>query len=357
MRWGNDSWLRQILQFISGMKRPRRWKSGGRVRLPTWQPRPRVKRARWHSSASAKRQPAAHPFLHAHPTSARNASIQGQGYPSMEWKSKLANPNRKRWLWLILLLIFSIMSVQMFLYVDEHLRSPLMHLAKIRLKQMATQAINKAISEQITNGRPMEELIQWKMDNDGKVSSFILNSNEHMRITAETVMVVQDALHEVEEFRDDIPLGQALGSTLIASFGPRIPVHMEPQGAVKVDLSTRANEVAINMVLVEVYIKVVEEIAIVIPFASELEIVETEIPISYMLVVGDVPLYYYDSKGNPVGDNRDQAPAITLPPLTTSDDSKLSQDISTHSNSALDEPVAGAPIEDPEADNGEEALP
>ncbi len=58
-------------------------------------------------------------------------------------------------------------------------------------------------------------------------------------------------------------------------------------------------DVGINMVLVEVYIRVIEEVAIVIPFDLEPEVVETEIPISYLLVVGDVPMYYYDGKGQP----------------------------------------------------------
>lgn len=257
---------------------------------------------------------------------------------------------------MIILIVFTLLSVQMFLYVDKHIRPPLMHLAKIRVKQMATQAINKAISERITNSRPLDQLIEWKTDNQGKVSSFILNSNEHMRITSETVSVVQHALLEVEEFSDHIPLGQALGSTLIASFGPRIPVKMEPQGAVKVDLSTRAREVAINMVLVEVYIKVTEEVAIVIPFDAEPELLETEIPISYLMVVGDVPMYYYDGNGTPVGSNKEQAPAITLPPLTENKDKESSAEersVSKSSDSESSESESLQPISKGDTSNSE----
>lgn len=188
-----------------------------------------------------------------------------------------------------------------------------MHLAKIRVKQIATQAINRAITDQVMRGRKLDKLIEWKMDSRGKVTSFVLNYNEHMRITSDTVGVVQASLKNIEEISDKIPLGQVLGSPLIASFGPRIPVKMEPQGAVKVELNTRPMDVGINMVLVEVYIKVTEEVAIVIPFDLEAEIVETEIPISYLLVVGDVPMYHYDSKGQPFGVNHKKAPALSLP--------------------------------------------
>lgn len=188
-----------------------------------------------------------------------------------------------------------------------------MHLAKIRVKQIATQAINRAITDQVMRGRELDKLIEWKTDSRGKVTSFVLNYNEHMRITSETVDIVESSLKNIHEISDKIPLGQALGSPLIASFGPRIPVKMEPQGAVKVELNTRPMDVGINMVLVEVYIKVTEEVAIVIPFDLEPEVVETQIPISYLLVVGDVPMYYYDGKGQPVGANREKAPALSLP--------------------------------------------
>lgn len=339
MRWGQQSWLRRLLQPPSGagIRRKRRWKSNGRRRLQDLSLSfgSSRKKVKWHSQSHSVLASPAEP-------KASGGSVR----KFKAWKTAPPKPKRRRRVWLIVLIVFVILSVQMFLYVDKHIRPPLMHLAKIRVKQMATQAINKAITEQITNSRPIDQLIEWKTDNDGKVSSFILNSNEHMRITSETVSIVQSALLEVEEFRDHIPLGQALGSTLIASFGPRIPVKMEPQGAVKVDLSTRAREVAINMVLVEVYIKVIEEVAIVIPFDVEPETLETEIPISYLMVVGDVPMYYYDGNGNPVGANREQAPSITLPPLSPDEEKEGTvedQAVSKSMDTEGDQPKQGEP--------------
>jgi len=61
-----------------------------------------------------------------------------------------------------------------------------MNLAKIRVKQIATQSINKGISEQISHGTNFEKLIDWKMDKNDKISGFMLNYAEHMRITSST---------------------------------------------------------------------------------------------------------------------------------------------------------------------------
>ncbi|UJF32339.1 sporulation protein YunB [Paenibacillus hexagrammi] len=108
-----------------------------------------------------------------------------------------------------------------------------------------------------------------------------------------------------------------MNSAILASFGPEIPIKLLPVGNVKVDLSTRSQNAGINMVLFEVYVHIIAEVSVIIPFDSDTEIVETEIPISYSLVVGDVPMYYFDNKGNPVGDAKDSAaaPSLSIPSL------------------------------------------
>ncbi|MGO4532003.1 sporulation protein YunB [Paenibacillus sp. 2TAF8] len=233
------------------------------------------------------------------------------------WRSRRRRPPKqpsgRRKIWLIALLIAIFCLMQGFAYVDKKMKPPIMHLAKIRVKQIATEAINKAITAQVAEGKATEGLIDWKTDMAGKVSGFMLNYNEHMRITASTMNVVQSTLQNVHMLKEKIPLGQALGSPVLASFGPSIPVRIEPQGAVKVDLNTRQQNAGINMILVEVYIHIIAEVAVVVPFDMEPETVDTEIPISYLLVVGDVPMYYYDNQGKPVGSNGSNAPAIALP--------------------------------------------
>lgn len=220
----------------------------------------------------------------------------------------------KKWV-LIIMLVIVILTVQSAAYIERNLKPPIMHLAKIRVKQLATEAINKAITSQIVGGKPSDDLIEWKTDTKGKISGFMLNYDEHMRITSNALSIVQTTLKEMESFRDHIPLGQALGSTILSSFGPKVPIRIEPQGAVKVDLSTRQQNAGINMILVEVYIHIIAEVAVVVPLDMEPEVVDTELPISYLLVVGDVPMYYYDNQGRPVGENGANAPSLALPSL------------------------------------------
>ncbi|AWB47032.1 sporulation protein YunB [Paenibacillus sp. CAA11] len=222
-------------------------------------------------------------------------------------------------MWLIVVVLVIIGLIQTIGYVERNMKGPIMHLAKIRVKQIATESINDAITAQVAQGKQFGDLIDWKTDGAGKITGFMLNYSAHMKITSETVKTVRSTLENVARLSEHIPLGQALGSPILASFGPKIPIRIEPEGDVKVDLNTRRQDAGINMILVEVYLRVRTELAVVVPFDMGPQTVETEIPVSYLLVVGDVPMYYYDNKGNPVGENGANAPNIALPsPPSTS---------------------------------------
>jgi len=232
------------------------------------------------------------------------------------WKSRPTGKASRRKALLVALLIAVLFAVQAFIFIDHNLRPPLLSLAKVRVRQIATQAINSAIADHVATQADVEHLIDWKTDQNGKITGFTLNYAEHMRITSDTIATVQRELGSLQSVPEHIPLGQAMNSAILASFGPEIPVRLLPVGTVKVDLNTRYENAGINMILVEVYVRIVAEVSVIIPFDSDTEVVETEIPVSYSLVVGDVPTYYFDNKGNPVGSTKDAVPpGLSLPVL------------------------------------------
>jgi sporulation protein YunB len=220
--------------------------------------------------------------------------------------------NKKR-KWLLLLLLVLFVGMQTTIYLDKELKGPLLFLAQIRIKQMATEAINTAITQEIAQSAEADKLLQWKLDQTGKVTGFLIDFKEQMRLTSRTVKVVEQVLKAKESMPEHIPIGHAINSTLLSSFGPRVSVTLHPASAVQAEVATREKETGINMVLVEVFIRIRTEISVVIPFDRAPETLQTEIPLSYALVVGSVPMYYYDNKGQPVGSGASQAPSITLP--------------------------------------------
>ncbi|MFS1514098.1 sporulation protein YunB [Chengkuizengella sp. SCS-71B] len=237
------------------------------------------------------------------------------------WRSRSVKKSSKKKVFFLVLIIFTLITVQSFIFIEKNLRPPLMNVAKVRIKQIATQSINASLTEQISKGTNLDKLIEWKYDHTGKITGFMLNYTEHMRIAAETRNIVQKTLDDLQRMPESIPLGQALDSAIIASFGPEIPIKFVPAGSVLIDLTTRKQDAGINMILVEVYIHIIAEVTIIIPFDTEAEIVETEVPITYLLVVGDVPAYYFDSNGKPIDslNGMNPIPPISIPQFNSAD--------------------------------------
>lgn len=229
------------------------------------------------------------------------------------WRSSPSGKSKLKRTLLIVLVVLLLLCMQAYLYVERNLKEPLVHLARVRVKQIATEAINSAIADRMAQNTNFQKLIDWRTDNSGKITGFMLNYAEHSRITADTVNIVTKQLEAVGSVPEHIPLGQAMHSPLLASFGPNIPIRLVPAGTAKVELSTRYQSAGINMILVEVYVHVTVEMTVIIPFDSAPEVVETELPVSYSLVVGDVPTYYFDGRGNPVSQSGPLPPGISLP--------------------------------------------
>jgi sporulation protein YunB len=241
----------------------------------------------------------------------------GTGFPSAP-KFAPRRPRKRmkrRVKWLIALLVLLFVALQSMLFLDRELREPLMFLAKIRINQMATEAINTAITDEIAQSADSEKLIQWKTDESGKIKGFLIDYKQQMSLTAKTIAVVNRVLKEREDVPERIPIGHALNSPFISSLGPSVSVKFHPASAVKVDVDTKQSSAGINMLLVEVFVRIKADIAVVIPFDQEPQSIASEIPLSYVLVVGDVPTYYYDGQGNPTGSGAGQAPALSIPAL------------------------------------------
>ena len=232
------------------------------------------------------------------------------------FRAQPKKPFSKKSIFLITLIVSFVLTIQTFLFLEHNIREPLMAVARIRVKQVATDAINQAIANQVANSAEMEELVDRWTNESGDITGLSLKYGEHMRISSQIVDIVNGALKENEHLVEHIPVGQAFDSAILSSFGPSIPLRFESAGAPQVDVGTRREDAGINMLLITVFVRITAEVMIYIPFDTEPEVVTTEIPISYILVKGDVPMYYFDANGNPMGDAGGAAvlpPSVALP--------------------------------------------
>ncbi|GAB6935260.1 MAG: sporulation protein YunB [Bacillota bacterium] len=218
----------------------------------------------------------------------------------------------------VLLVVLGLVLFQT-LYLIEHNLSPTLRtIAEARVQQIATQAINDALSKKIANSTHFRRLVEIEKDRDGRIQAVLFNYTEYVRIQAEAARRVLDSLRrlekelENEERVEAIPLGRALNSEILTHFGPDIRIKLIPIGAAKADMGVEMQQAGINIVLVRVYLDVQATVRIVIPFATAPTTVSTRVPITQAVLVGQVPDVYYQGFTGEQG-NMVPPPAIITP--------------------------------------------
>lgn len=208
---------------------------------------------------------------------------------------------QKKKIFLISLIIFMLMSLQTFIFIEKNLKPILMSIAKARVKQIATNALNDAISKKIAQNNNFRDLIIFETDKDGNIKAAIFNYSEYARIVGEATAKVEFTLNELAKIEEEIPLGAVFNSEMLADLGPRIPVSLVPIGSVQVTPNTMYHNAGINAVIMTVTIDILAEVQVVIPFVTEPTVIKTSVPIAQTQIFGEVPQFYYDGKGTYYG--------------------------------------------------------
>lgn len=231
-----------------------------------------------------------------------------------------------RYVFLITFVFFIFMTVFSLIIINNNLEPNLKSIANTKARQIASKAINDAISKKITDGIDMDQLIIVNEYSDGQLT-FRNNPQVYNRVISEATMRVQryldlveeGNLEELESFKNDIninyeeskkqsgivyevPLGMATGATLFSNLGPKIPVRLKILGDVISDMETRVIETGINNTHLEVYVKVNVKMNVIIPLIEPPIEISNAVKIGDIFVTGKVPQYYHGGgSGNGTG--------------------------------------------------------
>lgn len=218
---------------------------------------------------------------------------------------------KKRKLFFISFLIILLILFETFLYIERQLEPILMSIAKARVKQIGTNAVNDAISQEIAQDTEFEDLIQFKTDKDGNITAAIFNYSEFARIVGESTERIESTLNDLETFEEKIKLGALFNSDILSDLGPAIPITIVPIGSARVSPSTTYQNAGINVTIMTVVINIKAELQVVIPFVSDTTVIESSVPIAQTQIFGKVPQFYYD------GSYYSQSPSDTqnAPPI------------------------------------------
>lgn len=192
----------------------------------------------------------------------------------------------------LFILLIALVSLILFWLTETHLKPTILTIAEARATFIATQAVNKVINEKVSGTIDPQNLVHVKFDSKGKVVLIQPNTMEFNKLAADTTIKVQDALRSITEEKIYIPIGQVIGSQLLASYGPKITVTLLPIGTVQVSVVDKFEQAGINQTRHMVYLVATTQVRIVVPLVSKSVEVQTQVPVAEYVIVGEVPSTY-----------------------------------------------------------------
>ncbi|EQK48262.1 sporulation protein YunB [Paraclostridium bifermentans] len=193
-------------------------------------------------------------------------------------------------MFIIIFLISTLIGT--FIYIDNKLRPTITVIAETKAEELANKSINKAVASVIDNSVKYEDLINVKTGENGKITMMQANSIAMNEIASQVALEIQSEMKKIKTTSTYIPIGTALGSPLLAKYGPKIKVSIEPIGNVYVDFGTDFESSGINQTRHRIYLKAKTQVKVVVPLTTSTKEVKTQIPICETVIVGDVPQSY-----------------------------------------------------------------
>ena len=209
------------------------------------------------------------------------------GMEQAKLRKYTARVRRKKWMRRMLLA--ALLLTALLLLIDQNFRPIVFSLAEARCAAMATRALNGALTEALDGGINYEDLMNVRMDEKGQVA--LLSANT-MRMNLLADRAGDAALRKLEAVSNQqvsVPLGAALGMTLLAGSGPGIPISIVPIGSVQTNFETEFEACGINQTRHKVFLQLSASIRIVIPTGAKTTNVTANMLVAESLIVGKVP--------------------------------------------------------------------
>lgn len=178
--------------------------------------------------------------------------------------------------------------------LERNLTEVVLSLANARALALAVTALNEAADEVIREGVTYDQLMQVTQDVSGQVRLIQANTSAMNLLASQVSLRAQQRLEDIENQSVMVPLGSALGLTLLAGSGPAIRVNILPVGSVVASLNTEFQSAGINQTRHKVVLTLQGTVRLVIPTGAATVQAVAEVAVAESIIVGEVPESFVD---------------------------------------------------------------
>lgn len=185
-----------------------------------------------------------------------------------------------------------VMVIFVLILAEANLRPVILTLGESRIRQMTAKTLNDAVRLALSEQGPKLKLIDVMLDGNGKVVCLQANQVKLDEIASHAATYAQDTMAQISEQNLNIPLGAAFGMKIFSGFGPLIPIRTLQNGNVVAEYHTEFVSTGINQTRHRMVIRLKAQVTLLVPTGSKNIEINTDIPVSETVLIGNVPQTY-----------------------------------------------------------------
>lgn len=181
-----------------------------------------------------------------------------------------------------------------FSYFELQVRPKITDLTRVKAEILATEAINKAVIEQLdVLDFTYDDLVNVDYKSDNTVGSISTNMIEMNRLKSAVSVASQNKINELYQKEICFKAGDLSGFDLLSGRGPDVVVKLNFSGSIMTDFKSSFQSAGLNQTKHTVSVIVTANIYItsesLLKTTSE---ITTTVPVAETVIVGSVPSFY-----------------------------------------------------------------
>ena len=200
--------------------------------------------------------------------------------------------------WKLLLIALLCLAVWAFFGLRARLWPVVSSLAQTQVINTASDLINDAILQQITQGQiQYDRIVYFEKDLNGRITALKTNIGEVNRLKTDILNIINDEILALDHSDIGIPLGSLILPELLSGRGPMIPVHILSIRNSDANFVSFFSQAGINQTLHQVTMEVTIDVSVLVLGRTTSFRLESQVVVAETVIVGQVPNTFLQTGG------------------------------------------------------------
>ena len=193
----------------------------------------------------------------------------------------------------LLIVVVLLLAVSAFYLMRFRMVPMIRELAKTRVSNEASTAINRAIIRQIDSDNiHYDRIVYLEKNVQGTISAIKTNMAEVNRLKSEILEAVDEEIMEISVSEIGLPLGSVIMPELFSGKGPSLPVRVMSVSTSDAAFNSEFSAAGINQTLHQLLISVSATMTVLTPLGTQNVTTDTQVIVAETVIVGAVPQTY-----------------------------------------------------------------